>query len=60
MPALAQALRALNEAAYAAALAARKESDGRADLLKSVALASDDLLEGRPSDAAATLARARA
>ena len=41
------ALRALNEAAYLAAKEARKSQDPRAFLLKRIALASDDLVEGR-------------
>ena len=41
-----QALRALNDAAYAAARAARKEGDPRAAELKALALKSDDLVDG--------------
>lgn len=41
-----EALRALNEAAYLAAKEARKAQDPRAFLLKRIALASDDLVEG--------------
>ena len=41
------ALRALNDAAYLAARHARKAQDPRAFLLKRIALASDDLVEGR-------------
>lgn len=39
---------ALNEAAYAAARAARKDKDPRADDLKRIALDTDDLFELRP------------
>jgi len=40
-----QALRDLNEAAYAAAKAARKSQDPRADELKRLALDTDRILE---------------
>jgi hypothetical protein len=51
-----EALRALNNAAYAAAKAARKESDPRAAELKALALRTDDLVEGRASPAPAAFA----
>lgn len=41
------ALRALNDAAYLAARHARKAKDPRSDMLKRLALQSDDLVEGR-------------
>jgi hypothetical protein len=44
-----EALRALNDAAYAAAKIARQEADGRAADLKSIALKTDDLVNGRVS-----------
>jgi hypothetical protein len=51
LPSLDDALRSLNEAAYLAARVARYEADGRAADLKSIALKSDDLLEGKASPA---------
>ena len=44
-----EALRALNEAAYAAAKLARQEADGRAADLKTMALKTDDLVAGKVS-----------
>ena len=42
-------LRDLNDAAYSAAKAARKDRDPRADQLRKLALAIDDLMEQRPA-----------
>jgi hypothetical protein len=55
-----QALRALNEAAYAAAKIAKQEADGRAADLRAMALKSDDLVEGRvtPASVSAPVAAA--
>jgi hypothetical protein len=50
------ALRALNEAAYAAAKIARQEADCRASVLRAMALKSDDLVEGRVAPAPAAFA----
>lgn len=50
------ALRALNDAAYAAAKIARQEADGRAAELRAMALKSDDLVEGRVMPAPAAFA----
>ena len=44
---LEHALRALNDAAYAAARAASRQRDPRADILKALARKSDDLVDGR-------------
>ena len=42
-------LHALNDAAYSAAKAARKERDPRADALRKLALAIDDLIDQCPA-----------
>lgn len=48
-------LRALNDAAYAAAKAARKSGDPRAPALKQLALQTDDLVDQEPDETAASL-----
>ncbi len=51
-PSLSQALRALNEAAYAAGRAARSEKSPLADELKRLALRTDEMVDAQPSQPA--------